>query len=296
MFKKGKLIFEQRATVEGDDYLKCTLKSFDTNNYYMNIFKENHYQSDSKLYEKVLSLNGKYVLVEYISLSNFTMNDIIDVTQTSDVGINIDIKGYKDNLRAQIKSIKTKAYREFVTEMFTRDDVSTKFFNAPASDRDAYSYKGGLLHKTVNLLIMIDSLSEYLLENIDFNIEFLKVLAITNSIGKINAYEFIDNVIEKTCVGKHFSDKELSAQILLEELPKHENISPEEKNIILHTAFRDDTVKGKSDTAKTKETMLITSLNYLDDMVSSFVILKQNKLNNEQFMKFNKQELYTGNL
>lgn len=296
MLRKGKLELEQKVTVEGDDYLRCTLKSFDSNDYYMNIFKENCYQPDSKLYEKTLSLNGKYVVVEYMSLSNFTMNDPIDISETEDVGLNINIKAYKDALRLQMKNIKTKAYKDLLKDIFSRNDVSTKFFESPASERDGYCYKGGLLHKTVNLLNMIDALSEYLLENIDFNIELLKVLAITNSIGKINAYEFVDNTIEKTSAGKHFNDKELSAQILMEELPKHTDISPEEKNIILHTALKDDTIRGRSDTAKIKETMVITSFNYLDEMISSFVMLKQNKLNDEQFMKFNKQELYTGNL
>lgn len=296
MLRKGKLELEQKVTVEGDDYLRCTLKSFDTNDYYMNIFKENCYQPDSKLYEKTLALNGKYVIVEYVSLSNFTMNDPIDITETEDVGLNINIKAYKDDLRIQMKTIKNKAYKDLLKEIFSRNDVSTKFSEAPASEREGYSYKGGLLHKTVNLLNMIDALSEYLLENIDFNIELLKVLAITNSIGKINAYEFIDDVIQKTSLGKHFSDKELTAQILMEELSKPLNLSPEEKNIILHTAFKEDTIRGRSDTAKIKETMVITTFNYLDEMISSFVILKQNKLNDEQFMKFNKQELYTGNL
>lgn len=296
MFKKGKLVLEQKVTVDGDDYLKCTLKSFDSNDYYMNIFKKNCYQPDSQLYEKTLSLNGKYVVVEYMSLSNFTMNEPIDVTETEDVGVNLNINAYKDDLRIQMKNIKTKAYKDLLNKLFSRNDVSTKFFNAPASERGAYSYKGGLLHKTVNLLNMIDSLSEYLLDNIDFNIELLKVLAITNSIGKVNAYEFIDNVIERTTYGKHFSDRDLSGQILMEELAKHQDITPEEKNIILHTALKEDTLRGKTDSAKIKETMVITSFNYLDDMISSFVILKQNKLNDEQFMKFNNQELYTGNL
>ena len=211
MLRKGKLELKQEVTVEGDDYLKCTLKSFDSNDYYMNIFKENCYQSDRKLYEKALSLKGKYVIVEYMSLSNFTMNDPIEISETDDAGLNINIKGYKDDLRTQMKNIKTKVYKDLLKDIFSRNDVSTKFFDAPASERGGYSYKGGLLHKTVNLLNMIDSLSEYLLENIDFNIELLKVLAITNSIGKLNAYEFIDGVIEKTSLGRHFSDKELSA-------------------------------------------------------------------------------------
>lgn len=296
MIKKGKLVLEQKVTVDGDDYLKCTLKSFDSNDYYMNIFKKNCYQPDSVLYESALALNGKYVTVEYVALNNFTMSEPISVTETEDIGLNINIDAYKDDLRIQMKHIKTKAYKELLKELFSRNDVSTKFSEAPASERGAYSYKGGLLHKTVNLLNMIDSLSEYLLDNIDFNIEFLKILAITNSVGKINAYEFVDNVIERTTLGKHFSDRELSAQILMEELSKHRDISPEEKNIILHTALKEDTLRGKSDSAKIKETMVITSFNYLDDMVSSFVILKQNKLNDEQFMRFNNQELYTGNL
>ena len=296
MFKKGKLELEQKVTVEGDDYLKCTLKSFDSNDYYMNIFKKNCYQPDSKLYEKTLALNGKYVSVEYISLTNFTMNEPIDICETEDIGLNLDIKAYKDDLRIQMKNIKTKAYKELLKELFSRYDVSTKFTDAPASERGAYAYKGGLLHKTVNLLNMIDSFSEYLLDNIYLDIELLKILAITNSIGKINAYEFVDNVIEKTPAGKHFSDRELSAQILMEELAKQQCISLEEKNIILHTALKEDTMWGRSDSAKIKETMIITSFNYLDNLISSFVMLKQNKLNDEQFMIFNNQELYTGNL
>lgn len=296
MIKKGKLMLEQKVTVDGDDYLKCTLKSFDSNDYYMNIFKKNCYQPDSQLYENALALNGKYVTVEYVSLNNFTMNEPISVTETEDIGLNINIDAYKDDLRIQMKNIKTKAYKELLKELFSRDDVSTKFSVAPVSEIGPYSYKGGLLHKTVNLLNMIDSLSEYLLDNIDFNIELLKILAITNSVGKINAYEFVDNVIERTILGKHFSDRELSAQILIQEVSKHKDITSEEKNIILHTALKEDTLKGKSDSAKIKETMLITSFNYLDDMVSSFVMLRQNRLNDEQFMRFNNQELYTGNL
>lgn len=296
MIKKGKLMLEQKVTVDGDDYLKCTLKSFDSNDYYMNIFKKNCYQPDSQLYESALALNGKYVTVEYVSLNNFTMNEPISVTETEDIGLNINIDAYKDDLRIQMKNIKTKAYKELLKELFSRDDVSTKFSVAPVSEIGPYSYKGGLLHKTVNLLNMIDSLSEYLLDNIDFNIELLKILAITNSVGKINAYEFVDNVIERTILGKHFSDRELSAQILIQEVSKHKDITSEEKNIILHTALKEDTLKGKSDSAKIKETMLITSFNYLDDMVSSFVMLRQNRLNDEQFMRFNNQELYTGNL
>lgn len=296
MLKKGKLVIEQKTTTDGDDFLSCTLKSFDTNDYYMNIFKENHYNSDSKLYEKTLSLNGKYVLVDFISLSRFKMNDPIDVTEINETGVDISIKEYKSLLRSQLKNFQTSEYRAFANNLFNRSDVATKFFESPASERDGYSYKGGLLHKTVNLLNMIDSLSHYLLENVDFNIELLKLLAITTHIGKINAYEINDNVIERTSLGKHFSDKELGAQMLAEELSKENNLSPEERNIILHTALREDTIRGRSDTAKTKETMVMTTFNYLDEMISSFVILKQNKLNDEQFMMFNNQELYTGNL
>lgn len=296
MLTKGKLVLEQKVTVDGDDYLKCVIQSFDSNKYYMNIFKQNSYNEDSVLYDTTLSLNGKYVIVEHVSLSNFTINEVINITETEDCGVNIDKEVYKSALREQLKSFKTHAFKSFINGIFSRNDVSTKFFNAPASELGPYCYNGGLLHKTVNLLNMIDSLSEYLLENIDFNIELLKVLAITSSIGKVNAYEFEENIVKRTYLGEHFSDKELSAQIIMEELPKQEEMSPEEKNIILHTAFKEDTLKGKSDSAKIKETMIITSLNYMDEMVSSFALLKQNRLNEEMFMKFNNQKLYTGNL
>ena len=296
MFKKGKLILEQRVTTTGDDFLSCTLKSFDTNDYYMNIFKENEYNADSILYEKALSLNGQSVMVEFLSLSRFKMNDPIDINPVNELGSDIDIEEYKNIFRNQLKSFEISSYKNFLNNIFKRSDVSTKFWDAPASEKDGYCYKGGLLHKTVNLLNMIDSLSHYLLENIEFNIELLKVLAITTHIGKINAYEFNMNTIERSIDGKNFSDKELSTHLVIEELSKENSLTPDEKNIIIHSALREDTIKGRSDVAKRKETMVLTTFNYLDDMISSFVILKKNKLNEEQFMTFNNQELYTGDL
>lgn len=296
MLTKGKLIVEQKITVDGNDYLSCTVKCFDSNDYYMNIFKEGYYQIDSKLYEKALALNGKYILVEYMALSNFTMKEPLEITEIQELGVDIDIDEYRKILKTQMKNIKTQHYKKLLASIFSRNDVQLKFATSPASETGAYAYKGGLLHKTVNLLNIIDSLEEYLLSTIDFDIELLKILAITTSVGKINAYEFIDNVITRTSAGKHFNDKELSAQILIEELQNLPELSLEEKNILIHTALKKDTIAGKSDTAKIKETMVITSFNYLDDMISSFATLKRNKLNNEQFMRFNNQELYTGNL
>lgn len=296
MLTKGKLIVEQKITVDGNDYLSCTVKCFDSNDYYMNIFKEGYYQIDSKLYEKALALNGKYILVEYMALSNFTMKEPLEITEIQELGVDIDIDEYRKILKTQMKNIKTQHYKKLLASIFSRNDVQLKFATSPASETGAYAYKGGLLHKTVNLLNIIDSLEGYLLSTIDFDIELLKILAITTSVGKINAYEFIDNVIARTSAGKHFNDKELSAQILIEELQNLPELSLEEKNILIHTALKKDTIAGKSDTAKIKETMVITSFNYLDDMISSFATLKRNKLNNEQFMRFNNQELYTGNL
>lgn len=296
MFKKGKLLIEQKVSTEGDDYLSCTLKSFDTNDYYMNIFKENYYNSDSQLYEKALSLNGQSVMVEFFSLSRFKINDPIDINIVEELGQDIDRESLKNTFREQLKSFEISSYKNFLNNIFRRSDVSIKFWDAPASEKDGYCYKGGLLHKTVNLLDMIDSLSHYLVSNIDFNIELLKLLAITTHIGKVNAYEFNMNTIERSIDGRHFSDKELSTQLICEELNKENTLTPDEKNIILHSALREDTIKGRSDVAKRKETMVLTTFNYLDDMISSFVILKQNKLNEEQFMTFNNQELFTGDL
>lgn len=296
MQKKGKLEFKQGVGRDGNDFIDCQLKSFDTNTYYFKVFKENYYQADSELYEKTLALNNKNVLVDFERITKYQFENVLTIQEVESDDNVIDIQHYKNELKNQIKSIKTKTYRDFINDVFLRNDVSLKFFTSPASETETFAYRGGLLQKTVNSLIMIDYLSEFMLENVNLNIEFLKVLAITTSIGAINAYEFIENSITRTPLGMHFSDKELSLQILMDILPKHENLSLEEKNMLLHTALNEDTIKGKSDGAKIMQTLILNWIRYGNDLFAFLILMKQNRLNDEEFMKLFKNTLYVGNL
>lgn len=297
MLVRGKILVEKDVTSDGDSFLKCKLEGFGGNIYYLNVFKQNTYVENDNIYNDVEKLNGKYVIIECARVDKWIIKNIEGIKEDEDALMKIDIEQYKGYLREHLNSFETKAYKQFVNNLFKRVDVSSKFFKSPASDSRGYSYEGGLLEHVVNLCNLIDSQIPYLSRTLkNTNVELLKLLAFVHQIGCVNAYDVVDNSISRTLELECYGEEHLTGIIISEELAKAKGLTEEEKMIIQHTCISSDTVYGKSKLAKVPETMLFTSYNYQDYLIADLKMLKHNRLNEEDFMKLNGSNIYTRSL
>ena len=294
---RGRYTFEEKISREGELFLAGKIQIFDGSIYYINIFRRSKYEKDDTLYDKAKLLNNKNVIISYTDFTRFSINGTVDIVETDEISPKIDIEEYKAILKKHLKGFKNPSYIAFSNCFFRRVDVSTNFFKAPYSTTGAFSIEGGLLQHTVDKMEIIDSLSNYILNYINVDIEFLKLIALINEAGRLNVFEMNEGVAVKTFEGNFIDESSMTYKMVSETLASNDfKFTESEKFLILHCCINDDTLRNNTSTCKTKESMILTSVKYFSEMINNLLLLKFNNLNNGDFIDLFGKSTYTKNL
>lgn len=294
---RGKYSFEEKISREGEFYLSGKLEIFDKSTYYLQIFRNSKYTQDNNVYDKAKLLNNKHVVITYKDFTRYNIRDVVDIVETNEISPSIDIEEYKEKLREHLKSIKNKSYSAFAKTFMKRVDVKSRFFTAPFSDNGGFALEGGLLQHTVDKLDFIDSIKDFILKYVNVDIDFLKLIALISEAGRLNIYELKDGVVTKTFEGKFIDEKSMSYKMVSECLASADfALSEDEKYILLHSCINDDSLRNSTDSCKTKESMILTSVKYFVELINNLLLLKFNNLNNSEFMELYGKTIFTKNI
>ncbi|EOU1989624.1 hypothetical protein C4D27_12815 [Clostridium perfringens] len=196
----------------------------------------------------------------------------------------------KNRFRQILNSIKHPGFRELLINVFKREDVKSKFFEAPASEKAGYSFKSGLLARTIRLTILCKAIAN-IYKAMNFNIddtntnlneEALVTASILLEVGKINIYSMNNNgSISKTDVGEMFDTKYLTNKILIEEFSKTTKLIDADKMLLEHmiaSTFRKIASSENVDSfvlPKTKEAYVLGLMSYMDRKLADVEFLER---------------------
>ena len=175
------------------NYLR--LEFSDSTRIVMNVFSDNkNYEELCKLEkDKLLLVNATleykgtnsagYDQYELSALSTKERPSLMDV---------VDIEKLKTELRNEIMGIETPELKELLFAFCKDKTFLNQFFDAPCTEKSAYSFHAGILAHTVRLCKLIEAVSATF-ENWDFNKggfngtideELLKTIAIFHDAGR----------------------------------------------------------------------------------------------------------------
>lgn len=256
--------------LEFSDATKVTMNIFNNDKNY-DIF--NQLEKDKLLLvdvemEYVGKNSGGYDTYNVISLETKERPSLIDV---------VDIDVLKGELRNIIMNIQTPVLHDLLFAFCKNKDFLNKFFQAPCTEKSAYSFKGGILAHTVRLCKLIDQIAQTY-DSWNYNkggfngtidTELLKTIAIFHDAGRAYVYEIQDEMIEKTLEGELLSSTELSVN-LLNELINENNIEfSEEQKVLLQHCI---SASGNNSQClpRTKEAMIFNYIEKLDTIMGNF--------------------------
>ena len=295
---RGRFLFENNISREGESYLSGRIELFDRTSYYLNIFKNSKYLQNNEVYDKAVKLNDKNVIVTYKDVNKYSLNNIVDIEETDEISPKIDIEEYTDSLREHLSNIKNKSYSAVMKRFMRIPDIQSSFFKAPFSDKGGLALEGGLLKHVVDTMDIIDSLGSFVSRHIDVDLEFMKLITLMSESGRVNLFEMKDGVAVKTFEGNFVDTKSMTYKIVNEFLATSRDygLTQDEIYLILHSCTHDDTMKNSTNVCKTKESLMLTSMKYFGDLVNNLLLLKFNNLNGEDFMQLYGKNLYVKNL
>lgn len=210
----------------------------------------------------------------------------------------VDIESLKNELRTIISNMGNEDLKSIAFELCKDKALLESLFTAPATEKSAYSFKGGLLAHIVRVCKSAIALSEvYNAWNFNkggFNealdTDLLIVCALLHDIGKVYAYEFNGETVQKTFKGELLEDSYISATILREILDKC-SLSDEQKILIEHavTSSKGTLSFGALNTPRTKEANVFHCLERIDSMMGNFEYMQRVSLGNE-FQKLHEKQ------
>ncbi len=216
----------------------------------------------------------------------------------------VDVQGLKDKLREKISEINHPGVKELIINIFKREDVSNKFFTAPATEKSAYSFESALLAHSVRLLYLTDAVA-LVFNNWTFNrdgfttklnIDLLKCCSIVHDIGKITAYQMDESgKVIKTKEGELFQDSYLTAKIIMEEIDKVD-LLPNEKMLLEHalTSSKDKLAYGALNVPRTREAIAFHLIERLDGQMANFEFMERASLSSDEFVKLFEKTYFLG--
>lgn len=210
----------------------------------------------------------------------------------------VEIEKLKNELKAIICNMKNDNLKSIAFELCKDKDLLEALFEAPATEKSAYSFKGGLLAHIVRLCKAIIALSE-VYNTWDFNkggfnetldTDLLIVCALLHDIGKVNYYEFNSNAVQKPFEGELLGDSFLSATILMDVLNKCE-LSKEQRTLIVHavTSSKGTLSFGALNVPRTKEANVFHFLERIDTTMGNFEYMQRVSLGSE-FQKLHEKQ------
>lgn len=243
---EGEFTKKEMKTKNGDPYLLVFIKD-NTGSASQAVW------SNLPIYNEIEGLeSGQKVRAEVVCTKNSQYINIevqsIQAIEEEPKNV-VNIEALQEELREVIKTIKDEDLKVLITNVFNREDVKEAFWKAPASQKSAYSFEGGLATHVVRLTRLVKAITPVFNQwnhNLDgihtkLNTDLLLTACILHDVGKIYALKKEGYNVEKTDEGKLFEDSYLTLKIVLEELEKID--LPEYQQMILEHVLA--SAKGK---------------------------------------------------
>lgn len=264
---------------------------------------------NDKLFKTISGFSdGDYVEAEIYVEADMNTNryfsaKILSIKKLEATGVRniIDQKILMDELREEYNQIKHGGIHKLLGNIFKREDVKQALFTAPASDRSGYSHEYGILTHIVRIIRLCNKVAEvfnsWTLYTDDcaskLNVDLLKGCAILHDIGKIKAFEFVGNKIQKTVEGELFDTEYLGMKIICEELSKVD-FSIEDKLLIEHALMsqRNRFTDEALNIAKTREAIAFHYIEKLDMEMANFEYIERLNTAHTDLVNLNGKSLY----
>ena len=211
----------------------------------------------------------------------------------------VDIPKLQKELKSILNQISDKDLSKLLYTIFKDKELINKIFNAPLTEKTAYSFRGGVLANMVRTAHMAISICD-VLTKWDYNKGgFVTVLnkdlmitgAILSKIGSIETLEIVDDVVRKTFKGELNESSYYTAKILLKYLDGI-NLDEHKKELLEHviTSSNGRLQYGAINTPRSKEAVALAEISRLDILFGSFEYLDRISFGGE-FAKLN-EKLY----
>ncbi|MFF2531478.1 metal-dependent phosphohydrolase [Brevibacillus sp. NPDC058079] len=236
---------------------------------------------------------GQYINVEIRSF---------EIVEKKEVGL-IDVDGLKAELRDALSGLKDEKLKKLIKAVFSRPDMNEAYFKAPATMMSGYSFEGGVLAFVVRSIRLIKSVAAVFNEwnhNSDhfvtkINEDFLTAACILEPIGRVRAYKFNGNRVEKTVEGELFEASYLTMKIFFEEVEKIE--FPDEQRLILEHVL--GSAMGRSDWGalhipRSREAVAFNIILNLNLQMGHFEFLDRSADATDQFVKLFQKTMFLG--
>ena len=288
---------QQTIVSQKQNYLR--LEFSDSTRIVMNVFSDNkNYEELCKLEkDKLLLVNATleykgtnsagYDQYELSALSTKERPSLMDV---------VDIEKLKTELRNEIMGIETPELKELLFAFCKDKTFLNQFFDAPCTEKSAYSFHAGILAHTVRLCKLIEAVSATF-ENWDFNKggfngtideELLKTIAIFHDAGRALSYQIVDDKIEKTMEGELLSSTELSVK-LLNQLVDENELSITNEQLILLTHAISASGSNSQCVPRTKEALIFNMIEKMDTIMGNFEYMDKVSIEDDYFRLLDKQ-------
>lgn len=272
-----------------DDGEKATIMIWDTDPNY----EEYKALGENSLVEAQL----EYVKTNSAGYDEFKLHGYVKKDRPSLIDC-VEIERLKNELKTIISNMQNKDLRNVAFTLCKDKELLEALFLAPATEKSAYSFKGGLLAHIVRVSKTAIALSE-VYNAWDFNkggfnegldTDLLVLCALLHDIGKIKAYEFNGEMVQKTFEGELLEDSYISSKILADLFTKCE-LSNEQKLLIEHavTSSKGTLSFGALNTPRTKEANVFHSLERIDSMMGNFEYMQRVSLGGE-FQKLHEKQ------
>lgn len=143
----------------------------------------------------VLDISGVYdKKYKYINIENETIVSVpepavVIKNDVMDDPVMINLEELSSYLQKVILTISDQWMLSLLRTVFNDQQIRDQFFSCPAGATNHHDYKGGLLHHTVGMLKLLDTMIS-IHPNSFMNVDLLKTGIILHDIGKIRVYKF----------------------------------------------------------------------------------------------------------
>lgn len=202
----------------------------------------------------------------------------------------VEIELLKNELRTIISNIKNEDLKMVAFTLCKDKALLEALFLAPATEKSAYSFKGGLLAHIVRVSKTAIALSEVYNSwnfnkggfNEELDTDLLVICALLHDVGKVKSYEFNGEMVQKTFEGELLEDSYISSKILGDLLSEC-NLTKEQRLLIEHavTSAKGTLSFGALNTPRTKEANVFHSLERIDSMMGNFEYMQRVSLGGE---------------
>jgi 3'-5' exoribonuclease len=210
----------------------------------------------------------------------------------------VEIERLKSELRQILSSIENKELKSIAYSLCKNKELLEKLFLAPATEKSAYSFRGGLLAHIVRTCKSVEAIAS-VYNNWDFNKggfnegldkDLLIICAILHDVGKIDYYEFNGDTVQKTFKGELLEDSYMSA-IILRDVLNNSKLTEEQKVLIEHAVIsaKGTLNFGALTTPRTKEANVFHMLERIDSMMGNFEYMKRVSLGDD-FQKLHEKQ------